>query len=211
MTSKDNMTDLQKAKIDLLRDALSDTAFTIRALDRKAYYYFGIFNFILILVVTYVKIGLTEVNSIGVLLFIFLLLFFLYALWNIVQIFVPLKNPNEIFGCTSPLSTFFIPIVITKSLQKAKKIDILETIEKFEATINSYEKVVHQYHEEIIKLSYIRDRKIFYINKVTNLIFPSIVYAILLFLFIVSEKWTYQIILLLLTVVYITFLLKWKN
>lgn len=158
------MTDIEKVKIDILRDALKDAIDTIRALDRKINFlvsYNAVFlGFIVTIFLKYDEIEKLLPLSyqsfycfLGVLGFIWVCVFI-----GILIGISPKSNPLEVFELDDDKSfannIFF---VFTNAKKKALQLD--KMMNNFNA-INSVTKIEKLLHKEIGKTSYIRDTKL---------------------------------------------------
>ena len=154
------MDEIDKIKIDILRDALKDTTDTIRALDRKIVFlvsYNAIFlGFIVTIFLRYKDLEeiLTKPHYyfyLGILGFIWACVFI-----GIMMGIDPKRNPTEVFKEKEDRNfsnnVFFI---LTEGKESLKLDELLHNFDK----IDSLKKIYKLLYKEIGKTSYIRDMK----------------------------------------------------
>jgi len=157
------MTDTEKIKIDILRDALKDAMDTVRALDRKIVFLVS-FNAVFLGFVStlFLKKDVLEKVFFHIEWFYYILGFITF-IWVLAFIYTmtaiaPKSNPIDIFTTESDKEfsndTFFIFTGGVRSSLNLKS--LLSNYEK----VNSYNKIQKLLYKEIGKLSYIRDSKI---------------------------------------------------
>ena len=158
------MTDIEKIKIDILRDALKDTIDTIRALDRKINFlvsYNAVFlGFIVTIFLKYNEIEKLLPNSyqyfycfLGILGFIWVFVFI-----GIMMGISPKSNPLDVFKSDYDKS-FANNIFFVFTNGKKEKLDLNELTKNFKnlSDVIDIEKLLYK---EIGKVSYIRDTKL---------------------------------------------------
>lgn len=164
------MSDLEKSKIEVVRDALKDAIDTIRAQDRKASYMIAI-NFFVItsFVLTTLKINnLEEICSYNELINFFPILYFFIAVTFLLYSYNPVSNPSETltkedenFG----KDKFFIFHI----KDREKNSDTL--VNSYIKSTESIEGILKILYIEILKVSKIRERKISLIKQSTSFLF----------------------------------------
>ena len=157
------MTDIEKIKIDILRDALKDAMDTVRALDRKIVFLVSFNGIFLGLISTlFLKKDILEKIFSKIELF-YCILGSITFIWIMVFIYImtaiaPKSNPIDVFDIETDKkflnNTFFI---FTNGKEKSLNLDTLLNRYK---KIDSYNKIQKLLYKEIGKLSYIRDSKI---------------------------------------------------
>jgi len=154
------MTDIEKMKIDILRDALKDASDTIRALDRKINFLVSYNTFILGILITIFVNYDRVINMTSEYKLFFFILGFLSLLWILntvytMRILSPYKNPNEAFSQKKDKdfgnNTFFV--------NATKKLELDNLLDNY-ARIKSEKSIEKLLYKEIGKVSYIRDSKI---------------------------------------------------
>jgi hypothetical protein len=181
-----NLTDIEKVKIDILRDALKDAIDTVRALDRKIVFLTSFNGIFLGLVSTlFFKKDILEKMTFNIEVFYIslgvLIIFWIFLFFKIMNSISPQINPIEVFKLEEDKNfsnnTFFI---FTDG--KENYLD-LETLSKSYSEIDSYSDLKKLLYKEIGKVSYIRDKKIKNINssiKYTLLIISIFILILLL-------------------------------
>ena len=166
--------DLEKSKIEVVRDALKDAIDTVRAQDRKASYMIAIIFFLIssfILTTLYINkdfcvynINIDYVKNITNLLVFFPILYFLIAVMFLFYSYNPVSNPTEVltkedeeFG----RDKFFI----FHMNDKEKNSEILAS--NFIEATNDMKGILKILYIEILKVSKIRERKISLIKQST--------------------------------------------
>ncbi len=161
--------ELEKVKIDLLRDSLRDVVDTIRALDKKIRYIIsfnavalGFIGSILLLYKQELKIDIFSSLSIfGFLLLVPWVANLIGLLWT----FDPKVNPNNIFCAEKDKKAFdkcyFIPFQFNFFNWNPKNhIHLSDLVENYNSSIQNYDDVKSMLYKEISKLSFIRDIKV---------------------------------------------------
>ena len=154
--------DLEKIKIEILRDALKDASDTIRALDKKTIFLVS-YNALFLSAIGALLIRKSEIISnlspltalLALILFSWVLLI-IYIMINI----SPNINPLDIiFDREKPFgkNLFFIKT-------DSDKISIEHLTNSYDQEITDIKKVKKLLYSEILKLSYIRDKRIKHIN-----------------------------------------------
>lgn len=181
--------DLEKSKVEVVRDALKDVADTIRALDRKVSYIIVITSFMLsgyIYIIAKInsfekllqdgkKEQLLSFLSENFLLFVPIILFII-ALIFLFKSYDPVSNPTQVLSEEDKRfapNLFFYKYtnsICDKSQNLAKNF-LEQTTE-----INGLLRILYV---EICKLSYIRDRKLVLIKIANKLLFSGFLFAIL--------------------------------
>lgn len=175
--------DLDKSKIEVVRDALKDAIDTIRALDRKASYIIAIILFLIssfVLITLKIKNKLIfentniSIDNIVNLFLFFPIIYFVIAIALLFYSYNPVSNPMEVlkeddksFG----KDTFFI--FYSKDQEK----DAKDLTNNFLLKAKGIDGILRILYIEILKISKIRERKI-------SLIKLSIVF---LFIGLISE------------------------
>ncbi len=163
------MDELEKVKIEVLRDSLKDSIDTIRALDKKIRYILsfnglalGFIGSLLIIYKNELHIGIfSSLSIMGFLLLSPWVMNLIGLLWT----FNPKVNPNDIFCSDKDKKSFnkcyFIPFAFDFSSWKPKEhIHLDSLVENFDNSIQSSHDVKLLLYKEISKTSYIRDVKI---------------------------------------------------
>lgn len=168
--------DLEKSKIEVVRDALKDVIDTIRALDRKASYMIAI-NFFIItsFVLTTLKINnLEKICSYNELINFFPVLYFFIAVVLLLYSYNPVSNPSETltkededFG----KDKFFIFHI----KDREKNSDTL--VENYIKSTGNTTDILKILYIEILKVSKIRERKISLIKASTSFLFFGLIFA----------------------------------
>jgi len=168
--------DLEKSKIEVVRDALKDVIDTIRALDRKASYMIAI-NFFIItsFVLTTLKINnLEKICSYNELINFFPVLYFFIAVTFLLYSYNPVSNPSETltkededFG-KDKFFTFYIK-------DREKNSDTL--VDSYISSTKTIEDILKILYIEILKVSKIRERKISLIKQSTSSLFFGLIFA----------------------------------
>ena len=193
-----SMDDLEKTKIDILRDALKDASDTVRALDRKINFLVS-YNAVFLGLIGTIFIKFNDIKTviyyyeIFYLILLVLSIFWVYSFICMMINISPQSNPVEVFKSDNDQkfanNTFFI---FTDGAQKALN---LETLSDNYGEINSFDKVQALLYKEIGKVSYIRDlksksiEKSVKISQILTVVFVSfvVVYS-LLSIFVFSDK-----------------------
>lgn len=161
--------ELEKVKIDILRDSLKDVIDTIRALDKKIRYIIS-FNglalgFIGSLLILYKKeLDIEIFSSLSILGFL-LLSPWVMNLIGLLWTFDPKVNPNNIFCSDKDKKSFnkcyFIPFTFKFLNWNPKEhIHLDSLVKQLDESIKDTNDVKLLLYKEISKLSYIRDVKI---------------------------------------------------
>jgi len=157
------MNDIDKVKVDILRDALKDAMDTVRALDRKIVFLASFNGIFLGLISTlFLKKDILKDMIFNIELFYYglggIALLWIMLFIQIMRGIAPKSNPIDVFNSKSDKdfsnNTFFL---FTDGKKKSLELDIL--INSYEK-IDSYKKIQKLLYKEIGKLSYIRDTKI---------------------------------------------------
>ncbi|HJE03307.1 MAG TPA: hypothetical protein K8U92_05450 [Aliarcobacter thereius] len=170
--------DLDKSKIEIVRDALKDVIDTIRAQDRKASYMIAIaFFLITAFTMATIKINtLDEIRYLDHLVLFFPLLFFIVGVSFLFYSYNPVSNPTEVlikddeeFG----RDKFFI--FYMEDRDKSGE----ELATKFIEDTKEIKDILRVLYIEILKLSKIRERKVSYIKKANLFLFVGLCVAFL--------------------------------
>ena len=161
--------ELEKMKVDLLRDSLKDVLDTIRALDKKIRYVIsfnalalGFIGSILILYKQELKIDIfSSLSIVGFLLLSPWVANLIGLLWTL----DPKVNPNEIFCAEKDQKAYdkcyFIHFKFDFFSWKPKQhIHLPDLVDNFNNSIQNNDDIKKIFFKEISKLSYIRDIKI---------------------------------------------------
>jgi hypothetical protein len=179
------MTDIEKLKIEILRDALKDAIGTVQALDRKIVFLVSFNGVFLGLISTlfFKKEILTKIISnielfysiLGVIDFIWIFVF--------IQIMLgisPKVNPIDVFKSEKDKkfsnNVFFIFTGANKN-----SLDLDDLIDSY-SKIDTYKKIQKLLYKEIGKVSYIRDSKLKNIKISVNLTWMMIMLFTLFFM-----------------------------
>jgi hypothetical protein len=165
-------TDIEKVKIDILRDALKDVIDTVRALDRKIIFlvsYNAIFIGIILKIFLEYK-SLKDILQTNTIYFYSIIgiicLFWVYYFILIMIGISPKINPTEVFK-TDEDKNFSNNNFFVYTGAKLNILDLDLMIKKYNH-INSYQTIEKLLYKEIGKISYIRDIKVNIINKSVN-------------------------------------------
>ena len=158
------MTDIEKVKLDVLRDALKDASDTVRALDRKIVFlvsYNAIFLGIFLKIFLEYKDIKEIFQSNTVYFYVTLGIICLIWVYYFIQIMIgisPKSNPIEVFKADKDKkfsnNMFFI---YTNGKSNILELDLL--VNEYNH-INSYQTLEKLLYKEIGKVSYIRDMKL---------------------------------------------------
>lgn len=170
--------DLEKAKIEVVRDALKDVQDTIRAQDRKASYMIAIV-FFLITAFTLITLRMNEIVKIEYLdtLVLFCpILYFIIAVVFLFYSYNPVSNPTEVLSKEdSDLGKDKFFVLFTKDRDKyATKL-----VEDFLSVISDIKDILKILYIEILKLSKIRDRKISLIKNANVFLFIGLIVGVI--------------------------------
>ncbi len=157
------MSDIEKTKIDILRDALKDASDTVRALDRKINFLVSYNAVFLGLISTlYIKFEYIKVIIVyyecfyGILALISLI--WVHQFIQMMMSISPKSNPIEVFKQNEDRefsnNTFFI---FTDGNEKSLELDKLTTNYN---SLTNFEDIQKLLYKEIGKVSYIRDLKL---------------------------------------------------
>jgi hypothetical protein len=157
------MDDLDKVKIDILRDALKDAMDTVRALDRKIVFlasFNGIFLGLISTLFFKQKVLKNMISNIelfycglGIIAIFWIILFI-----QIMKGIAPKSNPIDVFKSDTD-KKFSNNLFFIFTDGKKKSLELSTLVESYEK-IDSYKKIQKLLYKEIGKLSYIRDTKI---------------------------------------------------
>jgi hypothetical protein len=161
--------DLEKVKIDILRDAVKDVVDTIRALDKKIRYIIS-FNglalgFISSVMILYKNELHIELFSASFVIGFMLLFPWIANLIGLLWAFDPKVNPNSIFCSKDDKESFnkcyFIPFQFNMfSWSPKEHVNLDDLVKNYDECIKNMHDVKLMLYKEISKLSYIRDVKI---------------------------------------------------
>jgi len=151
--------DLEKAKIEIVRDALKDVQDTIRAQDRKASYMIAIVFFLIsaFTLVTLKMNDLVTIEYLDNLVLFYPVFYFIIAVCFLFYSYNPVSNPTEVLtqeDAEFGKDKFFI--FYKKDKDKSSEIladDFLSVTEEIRS-------ILRVLYIEILKLSKIRERKI---------------------------------------------------
>lgn len=170
--------DLEKIKIEILRDALKDVVDTIRALDKKIIFLVS-YNALFLSVIGALLIRKDEFilshGPITELLTLFLFLWVLLLIYIMLNI-SPTINPLDLIFDRE--KSFGKNLFFVKT--DSKKLSIEYLTNSYDKRINDVKAVKKLLYTEIIKLSYIRDTRIKHID---NAVFGSYIFT---FIFAIS-------------------------
>ncbi len=161
--------ELEKIKIDILRDAVKDVVDTIRALDKKIRYIIS-FNalalgFVGSILLLYKKELQVDMFSTSFIFGLMLLVPWIFNLVDLLSAFDPKVNPNNIFCSDNDKKLFkkcyFVPFQINLFGMKPKElVNLNDLVKNYDNSIKNIRDVKLMLYKEISKLSYIRDVKI---------------------------------------------------
>ena len=157
-----NLTDIEKTKIDILRDALKDASDTIRALDRKINFLVS-YNAVFLGAISTLFFNYKNLSFINNIEIFYCLLVIISLIWiglfiNMMMGIAPKTNPIEIFK--NALDQEFagnVFFVFTNAKKATLELDKLS--ENF-SKIEDYKQIEKLLYKEIGKVSYIRDVKL---------------------------------------------------
>ncbi|MDD3465697.1 MAG: hypothetical protein PHE67_00990 [Campylobacterales bacterium] len=174
--------DIEKVRIDILRDAIKDAIDTIRAIDRK---YTALIPIAFFLMTTFSSAVLyigkynNGCSFINYLLFIGNI-FTIVAICLLMFGFKSIINPTEIFSKKEDKqfarNNFFIEVELKKfswGLQKKFELDIL--VKDFNQNTENSELIKKLLFRELAKVSYIRDYKDKFIKMAIPILFLSFI------------------------------------
>lgn len=156
------MSDIEKIKVDILRDALKDASDTTRALDRKINFLVS-YNAIFLGVISTLFFSSKDISFIENIGLFYLLLIGLGLLWVGAFIYMmigisPRSNPIEVFKTTQDKELFNnVFFVFTNAKKASLELDALITNYSL---VDNYEQIEKLLYKEIGKVSYIRDMKL---------------------------------------------------
>ncbi len=186
------MTDIEKLKIDILRDALKDAIGTVQALDRKIVFLVSFNGVFLGLISTLFFKQEILINIISNIELFYSILGIIDIIWIIVFIQImlgisPKINPIDVFKNKEDKefsnNMFFIFTGANKGSLELDK--LLDSYNK----INSYKKIQKLLYKEIGKVSYIRDSKLKNIQISVTLTWIMIaIFTIFFMVFILSNQ-----------------------
>jgi len=186
------VTDIEKVKIDILRDALKDAIGTVQALDRKIVFLVSFNGIFLGLISTLFFKQEILTNIISNIKLFYSILGVIDIIWIIVFIQImlgisPKINPIEVFKSKEDKefsnNVFFIFTGANKGSLELDK--LLDSYNK----IDSYKKIQKLLYKEIGKVSYIRDSKLKNIKISVNLTWIMITLFTIFFMgFILSNQ-----------------------
>jgi Ca2+/Na+ antiporter len=170
--------DLDKSRIEILRDALKDATDTIRAQDRKASYMIAIVFFIIsAFSMTTLKISsLEKIQYVDHLALFFPILYLIVAVGFLFYSYNPVSNPTEAlitedieFGKDK-----FFTFYMNDKEKSAEKL-----ADDFLSATNEVRGILRVLYIEILKLSKIRERKIAFIKKANLFLFIGLIVGII--------------------------------
>lgn len=172
------MNDLNKSRIELLRDAMKDAADTVRAQDRKASYMIAIVFFLITTfsVTTHRITGVEDVHQFTQILYFFPLIYLLTAVGFLLISYNPISNPTDVLTSEDldlGKDTFFIHY----QQDKAKSSTVL--VQDFYKKTQEFSDLARILYIEILILSKIRDTKIKHIKTANIFLFSGLVYSAL--------------------------------
>lgn len=158
LSQKNIISDSEKIKIDILRDALKDASDTVRFLDRKIAFLVS-YNaiFLGVLGSFYIKEDITDIGLWEAPLVVLSILWVFLVGWTM-ELVSPVQNPNDVFDTEIDkqfaTNMFFI---LTKKAETHHLNDLLSTFDKEIMSEDSIKKLLLK---EIVKVSFIRDKKL---------------------------------------------------
>ncbi len=169
--------DLEKSKIELVRDALKDTIDTIRAQDRKASYMIAIVFFMVSAysLITSKKHSFECISSFQELIHFYPIIYLLLAVGFLFFSYNPVLNPVKVLTDEDiKLGKNKLFVLYTKDKENSSD----KLADDFIKSTKSTKNILKLLYIEILKLSKIRDRKISYIKFANPFIFTGLVSAI---------------------------------
>ena len=169
--------DLEKSKIELVRDALKDTIDTIRAQDRKASYMIAIVFFMVSAysLITSKKHSFECIGSFQDLIHFYPIIYLLLAALSLLISYNPVLNPVKVLTDEDiKLGKNKLFVLYTKDKENSSD----KLADDFIKSTKSTKNILKLLYIEILKLSKIRDRKISYIKFANPFIFTGLVSAI---------------------------------
>jgi len=172
----DTEKDIEKIKIDILRDAVKDASDTIRALDRKVVFLVSYNTLFLGVIGTILSkkdiLLLNKISIIGLsVIAICWVLLLMYTMMNV----SPSQNPSDVLYDKDKMFGFNMFFVLAG---KDQKHSLKYLLDNFNDEISDIENAKKLLFKEVTKLSYIRD------DKIRKLQFSIKVSACLTFIFI---------------------------
>ena len=180
--------DINKIKIEILRDAFKDVVDTIRALDRKIVFlvsYNAIFlGFIVTIFLKYKEVEKLLFNSYE---YFYCYLSVLGFIWAFVFIGImmgisPMVDPSDVFKSNED-KKFGKDIFFIFTGGEKEKLDLNKLVESYHE-INTKEKLEKLLYKEIGKVSFIRDIKI---EMIKRSVWASFILTFIFILIIVSS------------------------
>lgn len=166
--------DLEKAKIEIVRDALKDVTDTVRAQDRKASYMIAII-FFLVTAFTLTTLRINEIVKIEYLdhmMLFYPILYFIVAVGFLFYSYNPVSNPTKVLSNEDAefgKDKFFI--LFTKDRDK----EATKLVEDFLSATSDIKGILKILYIENLKLSKIRDRKISLIKNANVFLFIGLI------------------------------------
>lgn len=164
------MTDIEKVKIEVLRDALKDASATIRALDKKISFLVS-YNAIFLGVISTIFINYKNIALVPNSTFFYGVLTLVCLIWITVFILImisisPKVNPTEVFKSEADKTSFHDTFFIFTNGKK-NSLD-LNQLSKNYSLVDNYEKMENLLYNEIGIVSYIRDIKMNNVNTIVK-------------------------------------------
>ena len=166
--------DLEKAKIEIVRDALKDVTDTVRAQDRKASYMIAII-FFLVTAFTLTTLRINEIVKIEYLdhlILFYPILYFIVGVGFLFYSYNPVSNPTKVLSKEDAdygADKFFV------SFTKDRDKDATKLVENFLSATSDIKGILKILYIEILKLSKIRDRKISLIKNANVFLFTGLI------------------------------------
>ena len=166
--------DLEKAKIEIVRDALKDVTDTVRAQDRKASYMIAII-FFLVTAFTLTTLRINEIVKIEYLdhmMLFYPIVYFFVTVGFLFYSYNPVSNPTKVLSNEDAefgKDKFFV--LFTKDRDK----DATKLVEDFLSATSDIKGILKILYIENLKLSKIRDRKISLIKNANVFLFIGLI------------------------------------
>ena len=180
--------DLEKSKIELVRDALKDTIDTIRAQDRKASYMIAIVFFMVSAysLITSKKHSFESISSFQELIHFYPIIYLLLAVGFLFFSYNPVLNPVKVLT-DEDIKLGKDKLFVLHIKDKEKNADKLA--EDFINATSDTKDILKLLYIEILKLYKIRDRKILFIKRANPFIFVGLISAIAQIITLYKYSW----------------------
>jgi len=181
--------DLEKIKMDILRDAVKDASDTIRALDRKIVFLVSYNALFLGLIGTILaKKDTLAISSPSVTILSIFAFFWVCVLIGIMMNISPVQNPSDVFYSKEDKKFGFNMFFILMKKDEHHSLEYL--LNNFDKEITDERSAKKLLFKEIAKVSFIRDNKIRNIQLSVNLSYVFTFIFMLMFLYETLDKST---------------------